>query len=271
MTKTVKDLMRQGLITCPPTASLGEVAALLTKHHIHALVVAEQADKPLGIISDFDLLAGEWLSVDNASLSAMKELTAGELMTAPLNTIDANTSIKEASQSMLDKQVHRLAVMENDVPVGIISISDFVAHLAMAGKPNRNTVGDVMSDAFLVCRDKTSIISAARTITQAGWRSVVVVDSRGRLLDIVSGIDLLQYAGAGVDENLTVSDVIVNRSPATIDINASLQQAADIMVQNHLHRIVVIDKDDPESFPLGVISSIDIVAEMAKPDSVWQS
>jgi hypothetical protein len=32
----------------------------------------------------------------------------------------------------------------------------------------------------------------------------------------------------------------------------------------------VIDKEDPDAFPLGVISSFDIVAEMAKPDSVWQ-
>jgi len=33
-----------------------------------------------------------------------------------------------------------------------------------------------MSDAILVCRGKTPLISAARTMTQAGWRSVLVVD-----------------------------------------------------------------------------------------------
>ena len=42
------------------------------------------------------------------------------------------------------------------------------------------------------------------------------------------------------------------------------------MIHNHHHRLVVIDKEDPDAFPLGVISSFDIVAEMAKPDSVWQ-
>jgi len=68
MNKTVKELMHKGLITCLPGASLGQVAALLAQYHVHALIVAETADKPLGIISDFDLLAGEWLSVDNESL-----------------------------------------------------------------------------------------------------------------------------------------------------------------------------------------------------------
>jgi len=269
MTTLVRGLMHKGLISCPTDASLGQVARILAQHHIHALVVVDSNDNPIGLISDFDLLAGEWLSVDNESLAAMKKLTAGELMTAPLNTIDADVSIKEAARIMLEKQVHRLVVTENDSTVGIISISDFVAHLAMDGKPDRNTVGDVMSDAFLVCRDKTSIISAARTITQAGWRSVVVVDSRGKPLGVVTGIDLLQYAGETVDENLTVS-AVMNRNLATIDMNASLQQAANLMVQKHLHRIIVIDEDDPESFPLGLISSVDIVAEMAKFDSIWQ-
>jgi len=64
MSKSVKDLMHKGLITCPPDTSLGQVATLLTQHQPHALIVAEQKDEPLGIISDLDLLAGEWLSVD---------------------------------------------------------------------------------------------------------------------------------------------------------------------------------------------------------------
>jgi hypothetical protein len=32
----------------------------------------------------------------------------------------------------------------------------------------------------------------------------------------------------------------------------------------------VIDKEDPEAFPLGAISTFDIVAAMARTDSVWQ-
>lgn len=270
MTKLVRDLMRKGLITCSSDASLGQVSALLAEHHVHALVVADRDGNPLGLISDFDLLAGEWLSVDNESLAAMKKLTAGELMSAPLDTIDANVPLQEAAQIMLKLQVHRLVVTENGTPVGVVSISDFVASLASQIKPSRNTVGDVMSDAFLVCRDKTAIFSAARTITQAGWRSVVVVNSRGKPLGVVSGVDLLALAGKDVDESLTVSDVM-NRNLLTIDMNASLQDAADLMIQNHRHRVIVVDANDPESFPLGVISTVDIVAEMARPDSIWQS
>jgi CBS domain-containing protein len=56
----------------------------------------------------------------------------------------------------------------------------------------------------------------------------------------------------------------------TIDIKARLREAADLMIQQHYHRLVVIDKDDPDAFPLGIISSFDIVAEMARPGSAWK-
>lgn len=269
MTKLVKDLMHTGLITCPPNASLGQAAAILNRHHIHALIVAESADSPLGIISDFDLLAGEWLSVDNESLETMKKMTARDLMTSPIESIEANTSVEETARRMTEKEIHRMMVTEKGKPVGVISISSLVAGIAAQEKVKREKVGDVMSDTFLVCRDKTPIVSAARTMTQAGWRSVIVVDARGRALGVVTGKDLMQFGGRNVEENITVSDVM-NRDLITIGIHASLQEAADLMIQNHRHRVIVVDVNDPEGFPLGVISSFDIVAEMARPGSVWQ-
>ena len=269
MTTLVRDLMHRGLLTCQTDMPLGEVASLLAGYHVHALIVVDRAGKPVGIISDFDLLAGEWLSVDQDSLAAMKKLTAGELMSAPIDTVEADTPLAGAARIMMEKQVHRLMVTEKDVPAGLISISDFVASIAALEKAKREIVGDVMSDVFLVCREKTPIVSAARTVTQAGWRSVIVVDSRGKPLGIVTGNDLMRFAGKNVDENLTVSDVM-NRNLVTIDINASLQEAANLMIQNHRHRVIVIDVNNPESFPLGVISSFDIVEEMARPGSVWQ-
>jgi CBS domain-containing protein len=54
-------------------------------------------------------------------------------------------------------------------------------------------------------------------------------------------------------------------------MQASLQEAAQMMIDNHHHRILVVDPSHEDSLPLGVISSFDIVSEMARPDSVWQS
>jgi CBS domain-containing protein len=268
MAKLVKDLMHAGLITCKPDATLGHVAILLNQHHVHALLVADRDGRTLGLISDFDLMAGEWLSSDEESLGVMRKLTAADLMSQPINSVEANIPLTDAVDLLMDKGVSRLLVTDKGNPVGLISLSDFIASIAAEIKTKRSTVGDVMSDAILVCRGKTPITSAARAMTSSGWRSVLVVDAKGKILGVVSGHDLLRFVKNGVDEKLIVRDVM---HPAlTIDINASLREAADIMIKNHYHRLIVVDKNNPDSFPLGAISTFDIVAEMARPDSVWQ-
>jgi CBS domain-containing protein len=268
MPTLVKDLMHAGLITCKPTATLGQVAVLLNQHHVHALVVEDRDGRALGLISDFDLMAGEWLSSDEESLAVMRRLTAADMMSHPIDSVEANTPLTDAAGIIMEKKVSRLLVTENHKPVGVISLSDFVASIAGEVKSKRDTVGNVMSDAILVCRGKTPVVSAARAMTSSGWRSVLVVDAKGKILGVVSGHDLMNLIHDGVDENLIVRDVM---HPAlTIDINASLREAADMMIQNYHHRLVVVDKDNPDSFPLGAISTFDIVAEMARPDSVWQ-
>lgn len=268
MTKLVRDLMHPGVLTCKPDATLGQVATLLDQNQVHALFVTDRDGRILGVISDFDLMAGEWLSADPESLEVMRNLTAADLMSQPVDSVEANVPLSEAVRTLIEKDVSRLLVTENGKPAGVISISDFVASLTARIQTRRDTVGDVMSDAILVCRGKTPVLSAARAMTSAGWRSVLVVDAKGKVLGVVSGRDLLRLVQNGVDESLIVRDVM---HPAlTIDIHASLREAADKMIQNHHHRLVVIDKEDPDAFPLGVISTFDIVAEMARPDSVWQ-
>ena len=268
MAKLVRDSMHTGLITCKPTATLGQVAVLLDQHQVHALVVTDRDGRPNGIITDFDLMAGEWLSQDAESLKVMRSLTAADLMTQPVNSVEADMPGEEAVKILLEKQVSRLLVTDNGKAVGIISTSDFVASIADKAQLKRELVADVMSDAILVCRGKTPVASAARAMTSAGWRSVLVVDAKGKILGVVSGHDLLRFVKEGVDESVIVRDVM---HPAlTIDLHASLREAAQMMIENHYHRLVVTDKENPDAFPLGVISTFDIVAAMARSDSVWQ-
>jgi CBS domain-containing protein len=268
MAQVVRNFMHPGVITCRSDATLGEVAVMLTQHHVHALFVADRDGRPVGVISDMDLMTGEWLSSDPESLETMRRMTAADLMSSPVATIEADTGFAKAARHMRKQQIHRLLVTDDGAPVGVISISDFVAGLARRVELKRETVADVMSDAILTCRDKTPVANAARAMTDAGYRSVLVVDRAGRPLGIVSGLDLLAYCEKEDCSDYVVADVM--HPPLTIHMTASLREAADMMIEHHHHRLLVLDPDDPEAMPLGVISSFDIVAEMAKPGSVWQ-
>ncbi|HEX9617384.1 MAG TPA: CBS domain-containing protein [Anaerolineales bacterium] len=269
MTKLVRDLMNPGIMTCWPDASLGQIAVMLAERHVHALFVADRRGRPIGIITDFDLLAGEWLSADQESLTAMRSLTAGDLMSTPIHTVAADEPAVSAARRMRDELIRRLMVVDKGRPVGVISVSDFIRDLASRGKPSRETVGDVMSDAMLVCRDKTTVLAAARAMADTGWRSVLVLSAAGKALGVFSGLDLLKYCQIDDCPDTTLVTEVMH--PAlTIEITASLHEAAKTMIEAHHHRLIVVDPEQPDAIPLGVISSFDIVAAMAHPDSVWQ-
>jgi CBS domain-containing protein len=266
LTARVRDLMRPVLFTCPPQTTLGQAADLLTRHRVHALIVADPAGMPLGVLSDIDLLAGEWLGDNPANLKTMQTMTAGELMTAPAAAIDAAAPAVEAARRMRTERIHRLVVTEMDRGIGVISVSDLVNGLAPR-VVERRTVADAMSRGIVTCRADTPIAAAARAMGERRTRSIVVVSTRGEPLGVVTGYDMLAYCGEG-DASDPVSRVM--HTPLTIGPGASLSEAADLMLTHHVHRLLVVDPAEPDSMPLGLISTSDIVVEMAASGSVWR-
>jgi CBS domain-containing protein len=225
------------------------------------LVVVDDAGSPQGVISDTDLLAGEWLAVDEQSLATLRSLTARDLMTSPLATIDAAADAADAAARLRAERLSRLVVTHVGESIGVLSTSDLVAALGQTGV-GRSTVADVMSRGLVVCRDDTTVTQAARAMTDRRSRSVVVVAADGRPLGVVTGVDLLQ--GAAED---AVAQLM--RPPLTIVASATLREAADVMLERLVHRLLVVDPKAPDAMPVGLVSTADVVAEMAAPGSVW--
>jgi CBS domain-containing protein len=258
--------MRSGLLICSPDATLGQVATLLAQHRVHALVVAESPDQPLGIVSDLDVLAGEWLSADEQSLQAMRTMTARQLMSAPPAAIDAGQPIAAAVRRMREGRIHRLLVTEAERAVGVLSVSDWAAHLGTTPL-GRRTVAEAMSRGLVICRPETPLAAAARAMTERRSRSLVVMEASGRMVGLITGYDLLSVGPAEAGQRTVAS---LMHAPLTIHPEASLREAADAMIQHQVHRLVVTDAAQPDALPLGLISTSDIVALMARPGSVWQ-
>ena len=256
----VRDLMRTNLITCPPNTTLAAAAALLARHQVHAIVVADPSGMQQGIVSDVDLLAGEWLAKHPDGLAAMRTMTAEQLMSTPVATIDADAPASEAAARMQAERIHRLVVTEHERGIGVLSISDLVRMLAR-DLPERQTVGDVMSRGLVVCRADTPISAAARAMTERRSRSLVVVDRHGQPLGVVTGFDLLPFIIEGQGEAMVEA---LMHPPITIGPTATLREAADLMLAQRIHRLVVVDPAHPEGMPLGLISTADIVGEIAK-------
>jgi CBS domain-containing protein len=262
----VAELMTTPVVSCPSSTTLGDVAVLLAERRIHGVVVLDESGRPAGLVTDTDLLAGEWLADDAKGLETMRAMTAGELMTAPAVTIDADADVADAVARLRAERLARLVATRDGLPVGVLATSDLVRQLAH-GRLGRASVADVMSYGVVVCREDTTAVQAARTMTERRTRSLVVVAPDGRPLGVVTGIDLIGLAGADAGER-RVSELM--HAPLTIESGATLREAADRMLHDEVHRLIVVDPAAPDSVPLGAISTTDIVAEMAQPGSVWR-
>lgn len=117
----VKDVMSSPVITVNEDATVDKAAQLMAKGHIGCILVTSKEGKPLGIITESDFVTRVL-----AKNIQPNKLTAKEVMTSPLITIDPDENLSEAARRMSQLNVRRLGVMYKGNLVGIISSKDIL-------------------------------------------------------------------------------------------------------------------------------------------------
>jgi signal-transduction protein with cAMP-binding, CBS, and nucleotidyltransferase domain len=120
---TVSQVMRT-IVSVDLKAKAKDAARLMAEKHIGSLI-ANRDGLPFGIVTERDLMTK--IVAQGADPA---KVSVGEIMTAPLATIDASASLIDAARKMVEKQVKRLVVTEHDKIIGIISQTDVVQHLS---------------------------------------------------------------------------------------------------------------------------------------------
>jgi CBS domain-containing protein len=123
----VKDIMNKSLITADSSTTVFQIANLMAKGGIGAILVKKD-NIPAGIITDRDFaikIATQKLPLDTA---------IDKVASYPLATINLNESILVAADTMSSKKLRKLAVVENEKVIGIITSTDLVNQLALEKK-----------------------------------------------------------------------------------------------------------------------------------------
>jgi len=120
----VKDIMNKSLISADSSTTVFQVANLMEKGGIGAIIVKKD-NIPAGIITDRDFaikITTQKLPLDTA---------IDKVASYPLATINLNESILDAANMMSSKKIRKLAVVENEKVIGIITSTDLVNQLAL--------------------------------------------------------------------------------------------------------------------------------------------
>jgi len=118
----VKDVMSSPAVTIDENGPVNRVAALMDKHDLGCIVVTAKGAKPIGIITERDLVVR--VLAKNVKPDTIR---AKDVVTSPLMTIEPDAMITEAAKQMSKLDIRRLGVVYKGKLVGIISSKDVLA------------------------------------------------------------------------------------------------------------------------------------------------
>ena len=124
---SVRNVMSERLEKIVENMSAQEAARKMGAVNTSSLLVTDFNDKPVGIITERDLVRRVVANDANSKTVVIKEI-----MSSPIATIDANSSVETAADLMMQNQVrHLLVVDDEDVnkPLGIITSTDFTTYV----------------------------------------------------------------------------------------------------------------------------------------------
>ena len=140
---------------------------------------------------------------------------------------------------------------------------------------------DLMTTEVVTVTPGMSLKEAARTMTDLGVSGLPVLDDQGRIVGIITEADFLaREAGRAEPRRRRLLDALFNEpqvaeaenveqamtlDPVVIYPEASLTEAARVMVNHGVKRLPVVDA---EGKLRGVISRADVVAAFTRPDDV---
>lgn len=110
------------------------------------------------------------------------------VMTAPVATIGAETTIAEAARRLNEAGIGSLVVGEDRIQ-GILTEGDVVASVANERDPTATTVGDLMSEPVVTIRPHESIQVAGERMGANGVKKLPVTEG-GQAVGIVTTTDL---------------------------------------------------------------------------------
>ena len=106
--------------TVRPDRSLREAVDLLAEHNIGALIVVDEAGKPIGIISERDIIR------EAAQSESVFAQTVDRVMTKDLITASPEDDLETVLHTMTANHCRHLPVLDQERLIAVLSIQDVV-------------------------------------------------------------------------------------------------------------------------------------------------
>lgn len=230
----VERIMQTGLLTCDRHTPLHVAAARMAERQCSSMLVLEDG-VAIGIWTEHDCL-----NIDLADRDAVRR-PIGELMSHPVTTIAADTSVGEAAMRFAaEHRRHFLVVAADGSPLGILSQSDAVLNQGLEAYLRLREVHHAMSKTPLVLPGQLSLSELATRMRQAQSDAVVITEP-DRPLGIITERDLVRFV-AHHPGHVTVGE-LATRPLLSVEPHDTLIHARDRLIAQRVRHLAVIDEN----------------------------
>ena len=116
-----------------------------------------------------------------------------DIMEKNVVTIEDDKTALDAAHLISEKDVSFLVIMKNNIPIGVLSESDFVKRLAADDKKASEViVSEIMSSNFRWVKPETEIEDAIQKMLNNNIRRLVILDD-SKLVGVITQTDLTGF------------------------------------------------------------------------------
>ena len=119
----IRDIMQKNVITIEHDKTAHDAACLISEKDISFLVIIKD-DVPIGVLTESDFV--KRLSARDKKAS---EVIISEIMSNKFRWVNPETEIEDAIQKMLNNNIRRLLILDDDKLVGVLTQTDLTEFL----------------------------------------------------------------------------------------------------------------------------------------------
>lgn len=278
----INQVMIKRSVTVKPTTTLLEARDILFKHKIRRLVVLNEKEKPVGIITEKDIAR----SIYNLGTKSIKSVKVGDFMSKNLITVTKNNTVHDCAKLMRRHRISSIIVLNKDGTLaGLVTKTDLVSvfltqstvPLKVASVMTKNVITAAPGDSLLLIESLLINHRISRVVIQRNRRPVGVITYRDFMpakiphwiAEFADKKELEEYRHRSVPEFnanplnylLPFKAVdIMAPNPITVNAEDDVGLAAMLMIRNNISGLPVVRK----GLLVGIITKSDIVKAIAE-------
>lgn len=182
----IEKIMSKSLIAIKKDINIYELYDLLINNNIRHLVVVDDDNNTIGIITQTDIISNLGLEY----FFDIKDIS--KIMTKNLTTVTEKCLLPDIISNMADHSFSCIIVERKKKPIGIFTERD-VMDLYNRGVDLKSlTVDKVMSSPVITVNARTPLYRAVKTMNNNKIRRLIVVDDKGFITGLITQYDIVK-------------------------------------------------------------------------------